>query len=164
MNLKDVIGNGVMTGLSGALLWHFSNIWRYGQHLIQEPNIIILCLETVGLLVIFIFGISNYISGSKEKPAKKIKNESDTAFYPTHKPALTKRIGDNMTALNGWEHVGYYDSCLIYKKDNKKRLVDPKTGQSTFEYTVVLSDSGRSVINGKEFVSDEGKGDKNARL
>jgi len=62
-----------------------------------------------------------------------------------------------MSDLNGWEHVGYYGSYLIYKKDNKRRLVDPRTGQSTFEYTVVLSNSGRSVINGKELVSAGGK-------
>ena len=83
----------------------------------------------------------------------------------THKSTPTKGIGDNMTDLNGWEHVGYYGSCLIYKKDNKRRLVDPKTGQTTLEYAFVPSNSGRSVINGKELVSAGGKkGGQNARL
>jgi len=51
--------------LSAALLWHFSNIWRYGQHLIEEPNVIIRGLETAGLLGIFIFGATKYISDLK---------------------------------------------------------------------------------------------------
>jgi len=55
--VRDFIGDALMTGMSVALLWHFSNIWRYGQHLIQEPNILILSLETAFLLFIFAFGI-----------------------------------------------------------------------------------------------------------
>jgi len=55
--MKEVIGDSLVIGMSVALLWHFSNIWRYGQHLIQEPNIIILSLETVVLLLIFAFGV-----------------------------------------------------------------------------------------------------------
>ena len=53
--------------MSSALLWHFSNIWRYGKHLIEEPNIVILSLETAGLLLILAFGISKYISDLKGK-------------------------------------------------------------------------------------------------
>jgi len=49
MRLKDAIADGMIVGLSAALLWHFSNIWRYGQHLIQEPNILVKTLETAGL-------------------------------------------------------------------------------------------------------------------
>jgi len=83
----------------------------------------------------------------------------------THKPAPTGGTVDNMADLKGWEPVGYYGPCLIYGKDNKRWLVDTKTGQSTFEHTVVLSNSGDSVINGKEIVSSGvRKGDKNARL
>lgn len=67
MTVKDVIANGTFIGMSAALLWHFSNIWRYGQHLIQEPNIIILSLETAGLLVILVFGVSKFVSGFKVK-------------------------------------------------------------------------------------------------
>jgi len=53
----EVISNTLVVGMSAALLWHFSNIWRYGQHLIQEPNIIILSLETAVLLLILAFGV-----------------------------------------------------------------------------------------------------------
>jgi len=67
MNLKDLIANGALIGMSVALLWHFSNIWRYGQYLAQEPNIVILSLETAGLLVILALGISKYISDVKAK-------------------------------------------------------------------------------------------------
>jgi len=59
---KDFITDLLIIGLSSALLWHFSNIWRYGQYFAVEPNIIIRSLETVGLLLILIFGISKYIS------------------------------------------------------------------------------------------------------
>lgn len=51
--------------MSLALLWYFSNMWRYGQHLIQEPDIVILSLETAGLLLILAFGVSKYISDLK---------------------------------------------------------------------------------------------------
>jgi len=67
MSLKDVFRDALIIGMSGALLWHFSNIWRYGQYLIQEPNIVILILETTGLLVILIFGTSKFISGIKRE-------------------------------------------------------------------------------------------------
>ena len=67
MNIKDIIADGVIIGMSAALLWHFSNIWRYGQHLVGEPNIVIRSLETAGLLLILTFGISKYVSDLKRK-------------------------------------------------------------------------------------------------
>lgn len=66
MRIKDVLVDAATIGLSAALLWHFSNIWRYGQHLIQEPNTL-LTLETVGLLIIFAFGITKFVVDLKEK-------------------------------------------------------------------------------------------------
>jgi len=62
MNVKDLTLDAVIIGLSAALLWHFSNIWRYGQYLVGEPNIAIRSLETAGLLLILAFGVSKYIS------------------------------------------------------------------------------------------------------
>ncbi len=67
MSIKDSIANGALIGMSAALLWHFSNIWRYGQHLIREPNIVILSLETAGLLIILVFGVSKYVIDLKGK-------------------------------------------------------------------------------------------------
>lgn len=58
--MKAISGVIIMS-LSLALLWHFSNIWRYGQYLIKEPNIIALVIETVGLVVILVFGIYMFI-------------------------------------------------------------------------------------------------------
>lgn len=66
MNIKDIIADGVIIGMSAALLWHFLNIWRYGQYLVGESNIVIRSLETVGPLVILGFGVSKYISDLKE--------------------------------------------------------------------------------------------------
>jgi len=61
ISMRQAIGNGLIIGLSMALLWHSSNIWRYGAHLINEPNILVLCLETAGLFLILFFGISKFI-------------------------------------------------------------------------------------------------------
>jgi len=67
MNMKTCIIDALVIGLSAALLWHFSNIWRYGQHLIQEPNTIVLTLETAGLFLILGFGVIKLIGDLKEE-------------------------------------------------------------------------------------------------
>jgi len=67
VNIKDIIADGLIIGMSAALLWHFSNIWRYGQYLIGEPNIVIRSLETAGFLLILIFGINKYREDLKRK-------------------------------------------------------------------------------------------------
>lgn len=67
MKIKDLVFDSIVIGLSAALLWHFSNIWRYGQYMIGEPNIAIRSLETAGLVFILIIGVSRYISDLKGK-------------------------------------------------------------------------------------------------
>ena len=67
MNVKGLVLDTLIIGLSAALLWHFSNIWRYGQYLVQEPNIAIRSLETAMLLFILAFGVGKYISDLKGK-------------------------------------------------------------------------------------------------
>ena len=67
MKKKDLVFDTAMVGVSAALLWHLSNIWRYGQHLIQEPNIVILSLETAGLLLILTFGVTRLVNHFKGK-------------------------------------------------------------------------------------------------
>ena len=67
MSVKDLIADVLIIGLSVALLWHFSNIWRYGQYLAGESNIVVRSLETAGILLILAFGISKYISDLKAK-------------------------------------------------------------------------------------------------
>ena len=74
MNMKDLITNLLIIGLSGALLWHFSNIWRYGEYLIGESNLIIRSLETAGLLLILAFGVSKYISDLKRGLKRKVRS------------------------------------------------------------------------------------------
>ena len=73
MNVKDAIADVLIIGMSTAFLWHFSNIWRYGQHLVGEPNIVIRSLETAVLLAILVFGICRYTSHLKGK--KKYKGK-----------------------------------------------------------------------------------------
>jgi hypothetical protein len=77
MNIKGVIHDALLIGLSGALLWHFSNIWRYGQHIIQEPNKVILIVETAGLVIIFIYGISRYIGRLKKETERRDRDKRD---------------------------------------------------------------------------------------
>jgi len=71
MRLKDAIADGMIVGLSAALLWHFFNIWRYGQHLIQEPNMLVKTLETAGLAAIMVFGIAKFVNDLKEARKKR---------------------------------------------------------------------------------------------
>jgi len=55
---------------------------------------------------------------------------------PPNKPEPTGETGDNRTDLTGWKRVGEYASYFIYAKDNKRRLVDQKTGKSVLEYLI----------------------------
>jgi len=61
MNKKDFFIDAVVIGMSASLLWHFSNIWRYGQYLSQEPNIVIRSVETGWFLAVFVFGIHKFV-------------------------------------------------------------------------------------------------------
>ncbi len=61
MPVTDLIADILIIALSAGLLWHLSNIWRYGQYLVGEPNIAIRSLETGELLLILAFGVSKYI-------------------------------------------------------------------------------------------------------
>jgi len=67
INVKEVIADAALIGISAALLWHFSNIWRYGQHLVGEPNIAVRSLETVMHLAILVFGVSKFIGSLRGK-------------------------------------------------------------------------------------------------
>jgi len=64
--VRRVIASGLVIGLSSALLWHFSNIWRYGKHFIQEPNTPIFITETAFLVVIWAFGFYSLIKEAKQ--------------------------------------------------------------------------------------------------
>ena len=70
--LKTIIVDSLLVGMSSALLWHFSNIWRYERYLIGEPNILIRSLETIGLLIILVFGLYKYIRDLKKATKKNV--------------------------------------------------------------------------------------------
>ena len=63
----------LVMGLSAAFLWHFSNIWRYGDVLIREPVVVIRVLETVGLGLILLFGLGVFVWA-----LKKIRGHNET--------------------------------------------------------------------------------------
>jgi hypothetical protein len=71
--MKDIIADGAIIGMSAAFLWHFLNIWRYGQYLVGESNIVIRSLETAGLIAILGFGIGKYISDLKKKKRDRLR-------------------------------------------------------------------------------------------
>lgn len=52
----NYIGNSLLMATSCALLWFFGCIWVEGAHYIQEPNTIILSIETV--LIVVCLGLS----------------------------------------------------------------------------------------------------------
>lgn len=54
--VKQIIAHAALISLAVAFLWHFKNIWIYGEHLITEPNQVILLGETIGLIGLLIFG------------------------------------------------------------------------------------------------------------
>jgi len=70
--INTIIVDSLLVGMSAALLWHFSNIWRYERYLIGEPNILIRSLETIGLLIILVFGLYKYIRDLKKATKKNV--------------------------------------------------------------------------------------------
>ena len=76
MNKKDFFIDVVIISMSASLLWHFSNIWRYGQYVIGEPNIAVRSLETVWFIFILAFGISKLIGD-----VKKLRRHRDASRH-----------------------------------------------------------------------------------
>jgi len=75
--IREIIIDALLIGMSSALLWHFSNIWRYEKHFIAEPNIWIRSIETAGLLIILIFGIGKYIRDLHIAVSSRRKRETE---------------------------------------------------------------------------------------
>lgn len=59
--LLNYIGNSLLTATSCALLWFFGCIWVEGSHYIQEPNTIILSLETLIILACLGLALHNIV-------------------------------------------------------------------------------------------------------
>ena len=87
--MKGLVINVMLIGLSASLLWHFSNIWRYGNHLVGEPNIVILSVETAGLVFILVFGVVRCIRDLKREKRRdvsqdRLRNIQDKGRYEYH--------------------------------------------------------------------------------
>jgi hypothetical protein len=74
---RNVMADSMLVGLNLAFLWHFSNIWRYGQYLAQEPNIIIRSLETAMLFFIFAFGVSRLVADFRRQIWRALPGETE---------------------------------------------------------------------------------------
>ncbi len=59
--LLNYIGNTLLTVTSCALLWFFGCIWVEGSHYIQEPNTIVLSLETLIILACLGLALHNIV-------------------------------------------------------------------------------------------------------
>jgi len=71
MNIRELITDCIIISQSVFLLWHFSNIWRYGSYLVEEPNGIIRTLETVLIVFILAFGVSRFINNLRKGQVQK---------------------------------------------------------------------------------------------
>ena len=65
--MKQVIAGAIIMGESLAFLWVFSNILRYGSHVVNEPILLVLVLEILLLLILFAFGIYLVLSKITER-------------------------------------------------------------------------------------------------
>ena len=65
-----------------------------------------------------------------------------------------------MGELDGWQQAGYFGSCYIYAKGNKRRLVNPKTGKITFEYEIVQINETKRGLKIKYISVDEENGEQ----
>jgi len=52
------------------------------------------------------------------------------------KPEPNRGTDDNRTDLTGWKRVDEYAYYIIYAKDNKRRLVEQKSGKFVLEYVI----------------------------
>ena len=68
--MMNIWANALLIAVSSALLWHFSNIWRYGQHIIEEPNLLIRSLETGMIVGILAFGAVKLMRDARTNKAK----------------------------------------------------------------------------------------------
>jgi len=65
---------------------------------------------------------------------------SNKAAYNT--PASEKKNNKNNVALSGWNYVCTFGSCLVYANGDRRRLINPETGDIVFEYTIGIHNEG----------------------
>ena len=59
--LYQIFIHSACLGIAGALMWHFSNILRYGDHYIKEPSRLVLTTEMAGLTILIVLLTLNLV-------------------------------------------------------------------------------------------------------
>lgn len=59
--MRELITSLLLAGTSAGLLGLFVCIWIYGTHYIQEPNLLTLVMETLGIAGILFLAIYNLV-------------------------------------------------------------------------------------------------------
>lgn len=62
MQAIKIISSAGSIGMGVAFLWHFSNILRYGQHVIQEPSYPMLIGEILFIVILIILATIKIIN------------------------------------------------------------------------------------------------------
>ena len=76
--MQTIIRAGTI-GLGLAFLWHMSNIWRFGQHTIQEPGRPVLIVEIVLVAFLVFLAIMNLVKCFKE--SRHFLNTKEKQLY-----------------------------------------------------------------------------------
>ena len=58
------------------------------------------------------------------------------------KLSLGRGAGHNLINSKEWEFIGYFGTHFIFGRGDKRCFVDPKTGEVSFEYEMVMRDTG----------------------
>jgi hypothetical protein len=106
----------INVGLSVFVLWHLSNIFRYGEFMIYESNLYILVVETMATIAFLIFGVYLFIHFYR-RAIRERKWEIDSGEEYAD--------GDSLEELPGKvESAGYLvslrDYMVILKEQSKK--------------------------------------------
>ncbi|KKM64045.1 hypothetical protein LCGC14_1505300 [marine sediment metagenome] len=101
--LSDVL----LIGVCSAILWHFSNIVRYGAHLIQEPDQVVLWGEITFFVLVILGSIySIWRKMSMIAQGDIHDNDFSSAFYKGKRAGI-KEVVDSVE-----------EYCSIVKKED----------------------------------------------
>ena len=59
--MRLFIASMLIIGMAVSFLWHFSNIYIYGSHFIQEPRLVVLWTEIAVFSGVVLFGVYLFI-------------------------------------------------------------------------------------------------------
>ncbi len=119
MVLMALISGIINVGLSVFVLWHLSNIFRYGEFIITESNSLILLVETIAIVAFLIFGIYLLIyfyrrAIREHKWENSPQEEYTNGDYVEEFPGKVERAG---------YLVSLRDYMVILKEQSKKDKV-----------------------------------------